>query len=112
MEYTKQRQLGSIEGFIVGTEKDGDNFVVTLKERLDGKIYQCVFYGGYDKAGEMTEGRRVRIRGEYIWNIMKAQEVHFYKLDSELPSKDDIIDPDFTGGVDSVTYVRRLRDGD
>jgi hypothetical protein len=30
---------------------------------------------------------------------------------SELPQIDDILDPDFTDGIESVEYVRRLRDG-
>jgi hypothetical protein len=43
---------------------------------------------------------------------MDATQVRFLRSRSELPDVDDIIDPNFTGGMRSEDYLDKLRDDD
>lgn len=43
---------------------------------------------------------------------VEAIKSRFLRDRSELPTVEDIIDPDFTGGMRSEDYLAKLRDGD
>jgi hypothetical protein len=61
--------------------------------------------------------RRVEVRGLIHFSTgggidhMDAEEFVFLRPRSDLPQIDEIIDPDFTGGLRTEEYLRRLRDG-
>jgi hypothetical protein len=40
-----------------------------------------------------------------------AEEFIFLRQRSDLPQIDEIIDPDFTGGIRTEEYLEKLRDG-
>lgn len=42
---------------------------------------------------------------------VEANDVRFLRPRSELPQVDDIVDPDFTGGMSSEDYIEELRNG-
>ena len=62
--------------------------------------------------------RRVQVSGVLHYRGLgdmrevEAIRVRFLRDCNELPSIDDILDPDFTGGMRSEDYLARLRDGD
>jgi len=116
------RELGSVEGTITRIERDGmGRSIVWLKTRLDGDNVKCVAAGnaankiGHVEVERVWEGLRVRITGIISYkglgklHEVSADNVQFFKDDGELPSIDDIIDPNFTNGVESVTFLRKLR---
>lgn len=117
------RELGSVEGFITRVELDGYHRpIVWLRHRLDGQMVKCVSKArGLDRIGhyevaEVLKGLRVQVFGlinykdlEKIASI-EVDGVHVFVEDSDLPDIADIVAPDFTGGIEAVQYLRRLRE--
>jgi hypothetical protein len=117
------RELGSIEGYITTIEKDGyGRPIVWIKTRLDSQIVKCVADGdvlnriGHIEVEKVWEGLRVRIFGTIFYKALGKIEsiysdrVQFFDDDSKLPSIDKIIDPTFAAGIESATYLKRIRD--
>jgi hypothetical protein len=119
------KELGSIEGNAQSVERDGyGRRILWVKYRLTGEIVKCTVTG--DAVREL-EGhqikdiwryRRVQVHGMLHYRgigdlrEVDAIEIRFLRERSELPTIDDIIDPNFTGGIRSEDYLARLRDGD
>lgn len=119
---TPHREIGSVEGYITKVELDGFNRpIVWLKTRLDKQIIKCVSKeGGLEKIGhievsEVLQGLRVKVFGIINYRSLEGissinvSNVDVFDSDEKLPDYEDIVDPNFTGGVESVEYLRALR---
>ena len=119
------RELGSVEGFLKGIERDGfSRAIVYVKLRLNGEIVKCLVSETAEseverhQIGDVWKNRRVRIVGTiYYKNLgriskIDADVVQFLRSREELPSSSDIINKDFTGGLASIEYLEKLRNGE
>ena len=118
------KEIGSIEGYVQRVDEDGrGRRVVYLKHRLTGDQIRCFVTGqaeeefGQREIHDVWRHRRVscfgtiHFRGPGRVSHMDATKVRFLRSRSELPDVDDIIDPNFTGGMRSEDYLDKLRDG-
>lgn len=119
------RELGSMEGFITKVELDGfGRPIMWLKGRVDGQVVKCISSDdGFEEierfeVGEVLNGLRVRVHGlihyksQFTPSIIYVEKVEVFKQDEYLPDFDEIVDPNFTAGVEAVAYIHRLRDND
>jgi hypothetical protein len=91
---------------------------------LTGESIKCLVSGEAEREIEnhqikdVWRSRRVQIygmlhyRGPGDLREVEVVRVRFLRDRNELPSVDDILDPDFTGGMRSEDYLARLRDGE
>jgi hypothetical protein len=118
------KELGSIEGHIQKIERDGfGRRVVWICDRLTGEGIKCLVSGEAESEleqhqfKEVWRFRRVRVYGTLYYKglgVLKevdAIRVRFMPDNDDLPTVDDILDKDFTGGLTSEEYLARLRDG-
>jgi hypothetical protein len=119
------KELGSVEGHIQKIERDGfGRRILWIRERLAGETVKCLVSGEAERELEhhqfkdVWRFRRVRVYGTLCYKglgLLKevdAIRVRFMPFDNnELPTVDDILDKDFTGGLTSEEYLARLRDG-
>lgn len=118
------QELGSIEGFYVGVERDGLNrSILHIRDRIFGDVVKCVLRKGAIEAVsehrvKQVLGRaRVLVSGTIHYrslahiNYVDAHEVRVMRSREDLPSVEDIIDPDFTNGLSSEEYLKALRNG-
>ena len=118
------QEVGSIEGYLQGVGRDGyDRRIVSVTERITGETVRCVLS---DTAVRQLEHREIR----EVWQYPRLEvhgRIHFAsggkidRVDAEgfrslgrkttIPQINDIIDPDFTGGLSAEDYLERLRDG-
>lgn len=116
------RELGSLEGFISKVELDGHGRpIVWLRSRLDDQEVKCVSDSaglsriGHLEVSEVLRGLRVRVHGVLHYKDLErvgsvsVETVHVFESDDTLPGPADIVDPDFTGGLESSDYVEALR---
>jgi hypothetical protein len=119
------KELGSIEGNAQRIERDGfGRRILWVRDRLNGESIKCLCSG--EAAAELEQHqikdvwryRRVQVygmlhyRGVGDLREVDAIKIRFLRDRNELPNVEDILDPDFTGGVRSEDYLARLRDGD
>ena len=115
-------ELGSVEGFIHKVERDGyKRPVLHITTRLDGHDVKCIAKGdalrklGNIELGEVWKGVRVLVYGTLKYKalgkleLVEADAVSFYETDDDLPSHRDIVDPDFTKGVETTKFLEELR---
>ncbi len=118
------KEIGSVEGYINGAELDGfGRRVIYIIERISGETVKCLVTPEALPGLETRELRDVwryrraevygRIHFQALGKIeqIEAQSVRFLRYRADLPQVDDIIDPDFTGGMRTEEYLDRLRDG-
>lgn len=116
------RELGSIEGYINKVELDGfDRPIVWLRQRIDKQLVKCIGKGraldriGHMQVSEVLKSMRVQVFGLIKYkdydkvDHINVDDVYIFQDDSELPSYKEIVDPDFTGGVEASEYLRELR---
>jgi len=119
------RELGSLEGYFQGVERDGwGRPLLFVRHRLTGEIIKCLIS---EEARESVEqhrfadvwsSRRVEVFGTIYYKSLgkisqvDAVAVRFLRPRNELPSLQDIEDENFTGGLSSEDYIARLRDGE
>ena len=117
------REIGSVEGYIKTVGRDGlGRPVLTLATRIDGTDVKCVSSdGGLDKishleVGAVTQGLRVRAHGLLhfkspgVLDRIEVERVECFEKEDDLPTIQDLIDPEFTGGLEAVEYMRLKRD--
>ena len=117
------RELGSVEGFISKVELDGHKRpIVWMRHRIDGQMVKCITKGaaldriGHYEVAEVLKGMRIQVFGViYYKDIDKIDHVdvdgiHVFDADDQLPSIRDIVDSNFTGGVEASKYLRGLRE--
>jgi hypothetical protein len=119
-------ELGSVEGTARSVERDGwGRLVLYIHSRLTGEEVKCVVSGdpavntlGEHQIRDVWHGRRVQVYGTLQYKGLgklqqvKATTIRFLRDRSDLPGVDDILDPDFTGGLRSEDFLARLRDGE
>lgn len=117
------RELGSIEGYIARVELDAYRRpIVWLRARIDDQMIKCISKEngldriGHYEVGEVLRGLRVQVFGLIRYRdlekvtAVEVDHVHVFPSDNDLPSFQDIVAPDFTGGVEAATYLRNLRE--
>lgn len=117
------REIGSIEGHVKSIGRDGfGRPVVTITTRLDKQDVKCVSSdAGLDKIGHLEVGRvikglRVKLHGiifyksPMILDHVEVERTELFPDKNTLPSIDDLIDLEFTGGKSSVEFIRQGRD--
>lgn len=118
------REAGSIEGFIGGVSHDGHGrTIMTMQARITGEEVKCILRGDANRivrerqVGEVIDGKRVRVIGTLLYrgprriDHVEGHRIEFLRGEKELPTLEDITDPDFTGGLSSEEYLEALRDG-
>jgi hypothetical protein len=117
-------ELGSIEGNAQSIERDGfGRRILNVRYRLDGKAIKCIVSGDAEKElethriADVWRFRRVQVYGMLRYRgigdlkEVEAIRIRFLRDRSELPTVNEIIDPDFTGGMKSEDYLAKIRDG-
>jgi hypothetical protein len=118
-----KRVRGSLEGELVDAGTFKRQPALKLKERAHGRIFWCRIpeerkaeFAEATSLDDVWRNARVRLRGwiEYSkrgeisgMSAEAIQHVRFRDVHMR-----ELRDPDFTDGLDAVTYVDRLRDGD
>ncbi len=117
------REMGSIEGFIASAERDGHGRgILHFRRRLDGQILKAVATGEAFsqleelRLGEVWEGLRVRVHGLINYRdlgvVDNVNATWIEPLDRHpLPGPEDIVDPNFTGGLQTEEFLEQLRHG-
>jgi hypothetical protein len=118
------REIGSIEGVTEGVERDGHGRrILYVKHRLTGDTIKCFLFGNAlediqdHRIAEVYRSRRLRVFGTIHYRSLgritqvDVTEAEFGRPRAELPSVDDILDQNFTGGLRSEDYLEALRDG-
>ena len=118
-------ELGSVEGNAQRIERDGlGRRILYIRYRLNGETIKCIVSGEAEKELENHQIRDVwRFRRVQIYGTLRyrgindlrevdAIRIRFLREKGELPTVDDILDSDFTGGLTSEEYLARLRDDD
>lgn len=116
------KELGSLEGFVKSVGRDGHGRpILHLISRLDGTAVKCIGVdGGLNNIGHLdvdtvTKGLRINVYGTIHYKTLATVDridvdrVELFKDASELPGIDEIVEPGFTGGVEAVEYLRKLR---
>lgn len=117
------REIGSVEGYIKTVGRDGfGRPVLTMATRIDGTDLKCVSSdGGLDRIGHLEvgaviRGMRVRVHGLLYFKSPEAldrievERVELFEKTDDLPAIQDLIDPEFTGGLEAVEFMRLRRD--
>lgn len=118
-------ETGSIEGIAHGFDRDGwNNPILRVKHRSSGEEITCRLSGQAleeiekRQVGELWRNSRILLYGTIHYKALgrvgrvDAHTVRFLRGSNELPSLDDIADPDFTGGLRTEVYLGRLRNGE
>ena len=118
------RELGSLEGYLQSVERDGfGRRVVHIRDRITGDLVKCLVDGEAAQTLETLEvkdvwrSQRIVASGMLFFRSLGsidhiiADSIRILKARSDVPSFADIVDPDFTGGLSSVEYLEKLRDG-
>ncbi|MBR0968833.1 hypothetical protein JQ554_32965 [Bradyrhizobium diazoefficiens] len=119
------KEIGSVEGTPRTIGRDGHRrLVMWLRERLTGEDVKCILTGeaeeelGEHQIKEVWQSRRLRVfgtlhfKGRGKLNQVDGTQIKFFRDRSDLPDVEDILDEDFTGGLSSEEYLKRLRDGE
>lgn len=119
------KEIGSVEGYFESVSLDGyGRRVLHMKHRLTGDEVKCIVGGEAAKdlalreIGDVWRKRRISVFGTIHFKALgrisqvEVSNVRFLRDRNELPDIDDIIDPDFTGGMRSEDYLAKLRDGE
>jgi hypothetical protein len=118
-----KRVRGTLEGELIDAGTHRKHPALKLRERSRGRIFWCHIpeankaeFAEATSLDDVWKNARVRLRGWIEYSKrgeisgMSAEGIQFVKTrDVHLG---EIHDSDFTGGLDSVTYVDRLRDGE
>lgn len=116
------KELGSLEGFVKSVGRDGHGRpILHLTSRLDGTDVKCISIdGGLDNIGHLdvdtvTKGLRVNVYGTIHYKTLATvdridvERVELFADENELPGLDEIVEPNFTRGVEAVEYLKKLR---
>lgn len=118
-----KNQLGSIEGRLETIESYYDKPAVKLRERKTNARITCVLdemtakqFAQVQNFRDVWAHRRVVIRGLIVYNrkgrLLRVIATSVAPVDVRDVSVEQIQDPDFTGGLSSAEYLRKLRDGE
>jgi hypothetical protein len=117
-------EVGSIEGRLVSVETHYNKPAIHIKERSSGDGVRCVVTIGTARQiandvnfEDVWSGRRVMVRGKIRYDKDgRIVQVDANQVERIFPRTDltlsNLYDPDFTNGLDSDTYLERLREGE
>lgn len=119
------REVSSVEGRFTTIGRDGfGRPLIIVRDRITGNDIKCVVSDKQARAevehlqvSDVWRGRRVRVYGELHFKAVgrlaqiDVSNIRFLRDNVELPTIDDIVDPDFTLGVTTEEYIKRLREG-
>ena len=118
------KEFGSVEGYFQNVGQDGyGRRVLWVRTHLTGDEVKCFVAGEAEKQlahceiGDVWKRRRLEVvgllhfRGPGRIAHVDAHRLRFFRTRDELPSTDDILDENFTGGLATEDYLERLRDG-
>jgi hypothetical protein len=119
--YTERGTLeGYHDGLSPGTQGKHELFV---RNRRTGERVKCILTREafedirHREIEEVLEGRRLQVRGTLHYKAphqldrVTAEHVRVMPREDELPSLDEIIDRDFTGGLSTEDYLEWVRGG-
>jgi hypothetical protein len=119
------KEQGSIEGTARSIDRDiRGRLILWIRDQLTGEDVKCFVTGeaevilGDHKIRDVWRNRRIQVYGLLQYkglgklNYIETTRVRFLRDRADLPSLDDIIDPNFTGGMRSEDYLARIRDGE
>lgn len=115
---------GSMEGYTVGiaTNQHGKT-ILKIRSRHQGDIVDCIDSGNGLKnienmtMREIVDGKRILVEGYLHYKNLgdvdriRVEDVYVYPPNSELPDLANLPTTNITNGLDSVEYIRRLRNG-
>lgn len=113
-------EFGEIEGRLKDVSELQDRDKIVIVDSLTGRKTPC-FFRGPEVEQKVRDGwkHRVVVTGDITVNKatgepqeMRIEDIRVLRSRDELPQIDDLLGFDITGGVDSVEYVRGLRDGE
>lgn len=110
--------LGSVEGRIYKLERKRKRAECTLYDRVRRQAITCWFPDNLIEAVRDAFDTRVMVSGRLFADQqgrlqrVEMQALRRLRTKEEQPSLESLLgsDPDFTEGVDAVTYVRAMRD--
>jgi len=118
-------EIGAVEGYLQSVSKDGKGRrVVNVRHRLTGDDVKCFVRGqaeseiSHCEVDDIWKGRRLSISGVIHFKChgriasVDADRIRFLRSSRDLPEVDDILDPNFTNGLKSEEYLKKLRNGD
>jgi hypothetical protein len=121
------QEIGSIEGHLNGIERDGHGRrIIYIRERITGALVKCIVPSEAAQVIQKIESLEIRdvwrtrrvvifgridFRGPGNFEQVVADGIRFLGAKIDLPQIDDIIDPDFTGGIRSEEYLEMMRNG-
>src|SRR5262249_37558794 len=118
-------ELGSIEGTAKSIDRDGwGRLILYVHNRLTGEEVKCIVTGeaaeilGEHQIRDVWRSRRVQVYSTLHYRSLgklqqvEAIRIRFLRDRSDLPGVDDILDPDFTGGLRTEDFLARQRNGD
>ncbi len=123
--YNKRRvELGSIEGRLESVDTHYNKPAIRVKDRRTGAVVRCMVTPATQKeiandVGllDVWKSQRVRVRGKISYDKDGQIEQVDARRVERIDSKDgltyeDLLDSQFTDGLDSSTYLDRLREGE
>jgi hypothetical protein len=118
------RELGTAEGTVHSVQRDGyGRRLLYITHRILGDEVKCILDKEavakveHHQIADVYRGKRVLVHGVIHYrglgriSQIDAIDIEFLRPRGELPAIDDILDPNFTGGLRSEDYLDRLRDG-
>jgi hypothetical protein len=118
------REFGTIEGTFHRVQRDGyGRKLLYITHRISGEEVKCVLQNEavakieHNEIADVFRGKRLLVRGIIYYrglgriSQIEAVDIDFLRPRGELPSIDDLVDEEFTGGLSSEEYLERLRDG-
>ena len=123
LQHAPKRVRGSLEGELIDAGTFRKQLALKLKERAKGRIFWCRIpderkaeFAEATTLDDVWKNARVRLRGWIEYSRkgeiqgMSAEAIQHVRV-RDVHMR-ELRDPDFTDGLDAVTYVERLRDGD
>jgi hypothetical protein len=117
-------ERGTLEGYHDGIDPHPQGkHVLYVRSRRTGERVKCILTRDafedvrHREIEEVLQGRRVQVRGALHFkaphnlDFVTAEHVRIMPRREELPTLDEIIDPNFTGGLSTEDYLEAVRDG-
>jgi hypothetical protein len=118
----KGREAGSIEGMLVKVDRWYGHPAFWVRDRLTGLDILCLAsealaaqWGEEARLREVWSGKRLVVLGMIEHQpsgqirLLRADDVYELPQADRLPKLEEILDPDFTGGIPPVAYLETLR---
>ena len=115
-------EFGSVEGHIKKVAIKSDESCIWIKESQSGQEVKCVLRGETNKRlmaknmEVLVTGNRIGFDGEVTYcngeeiGHVLVEGIELFPPEHELPTLEEMYEPNYTEGLDPVTFVRRLRD--